>query len=138
MGVWLVATALFHLYTATVGILQPRLQRGTHLLLLLPMVFLLYPATKKSPRDRFTVVDVILAVLSVLPSLYLIVYNDSLNMRFERVDPFDDHSDSSWDHRHSFAFGIYKTCSCSSNGDIIGLNDGICLYRTLPTWDFLQ
>ncbi|MGB9901265.1 MAG: TRAP transporter permease [Pseudothermotoga sp.] len=87
VGVWLVATALFHLYTATVGILQPRLQRGAHLLLLLPMAFILYPATKKSPKDRFTVLDVILAVLSVIPSVYLIVNNNALNMRFERVDP---------------------------------------------------
>lgn len=87
VGVWLVATALFHLYTATVGILQPRLQRGAHLLLLLPMAFLLYPATKKSPKDRFTLLDVIFAALSVLPSLYLMIYNNSLNMRFERVDP---------------------------------------------------
>ncbi|MGJ8455545.1 TRAP transporter permease [Pseudothermotoga sp. U03pept] len=87
VGAWLVATALFHLYTATVGILQPRLQRGTHLLLLLPMAFLLYPATKKSPKDRFTIFDAILAVLSTVPSVYLIIYNNSLNMRFERVDP---------------------------------------------------
>jgi len=87
VGAWLVATALFHLYTATVGILQPRLQRGTHLLLLLPMAFLLYPATKKSPKDRFTIFDAILAVLSTIPSVYLIIYNDLLNMRFERVDP---------------------------------------------------
>ncbi|MEJ5229567.1 MAG: TRAP transporter permease, partial [Pseudothermotoga sp.] len=87
VGAWLVATALFHLYTATVGILQPRLQRGMHLFLLLPMAFLLYPATKKSPRDRFTVLDTILAVLSAIPSVYLMIYNNSLNMRFERVDP---------------------------------------------------
>ncbi|HEY8541126.1 MAG TPA: TRAP transporter fused permease subunit, partial [Pseudothermotoga sp.] len=87
VGVWLVATALFHLYTATVGILQPRLQRGAHLLLLLPMAFLLYPATKKSPKDRFTVLDITLAILSTIPSLYLMIYNNSLNMRFERVDP---------------------------------------------------
>ncbi|MDK2871538.1 MAG: hypothetical protein PWQ16_890 [bacterium] len=87
MGVWLTATALFHLYTATTGVLQPRYQRGIHLLLLLPLAFLLYPATKKSPRDRFTLLDSLFAFLSLFPPLYLIVFNDALNLRYEFVDP---------------------------------------------------
>lgn len=87
VGGWLVAATLFHLYTATVGILQPRLQRGFHLLFLLPVAFLLFPATKKSPKDRFTVYDVLLAVLSMLPPIYLVLNNNVLNMRFEFVDP---------------------------------------------------
>ncbi|KAF2957109.1 C4-dicarboxylate ABC transporter permease [Thermotoga sp. Ku-13t] len=87
VGGWLVAATLFHLYTATVGILQPRLQRGAHLLFLLPASFLLFPATKKSPKDRFTLSDALLAILSTLPPIYLILNNTSLNMRFEFVDP---------------------------------------------------
>jgi len=87
VGAWLTATALFHLYTATVGVLQPRLQRGAHLLLLLPLAFLLYPATKRSPTDRFTLLDSILALLSLFPPLYLMMFNDVLNVRFEFVDP---------------------------------------------------
>ncbi len=87
VGGWLLAAPVFHLYTAATGILQPRLQRGAHLLFLLPMAFLLYPATKKSPKDRFTVVDVILAVLAMFPPLYLMINNDALNMRFEFIEP---------------------------------------------------
>lgn len=87
LGGWLVAATLFHLYTATVGILQPRLQRGMHLLFLLPAAFLLFPATKKSPKDRFTIFDVVLAVLAVVPPIYLMLNNDMLNMRFEFIDP---------------------------------------------------
>lgn len=87
VGVWLTATALFHLYTATTGVLQPRYQRGIHLLLLLPLAFLLYPGTKRSPKDRFTILDLLLAVLSTLPPLYIIIFNDVLNLRFEFVDP---------------------------------------------------
>ncbi|MCS7233513.1 MAG: TRAP transporter fused permease subunit [Synergistetes bacterium] len=87
VGAWLVATALFHLYTATTGVLQPRYQRGVHLLLLLPLAFLLYPATKRSPRDKFTLSDAFLAGLSLLPPIYLIIFNDALNTRFEFVDP---------------------------------------------------
>jgi TRAP transporter 4TM/12TM fusion protein len=87
LGGWLVAATLFHLYTATVGILQPRLQRGAHLLFLLPAAFLLFPATKKSPKDRFTIFDVILAILAALPPIYLMLNNNMLNMRFEFIDP---------------------------------------------------
>ncbi len=87
VGGWLVAATLFHLYTASVGILQPRLQRGAHLLFLLPASFLLFPATKRSPKDRFTFFDALLAILSTLPPIYLMLNNASLNMRFEFVDP---------------------------------------------------
>lgn len=87
VGGWLTATALFHLYTATVGVLQPRYQRGIHLLLLLPLAFLLYPATNRSPKDRFTLTDLSLAVLALVPPIYLILNNDALNVRFEFFDP---------------------------------------------------
>jgi TRAP transporter 4TM/12TM fusion protein len=87
VGGWLVAAALFQLYTAATGIMQPRVQRGIHLFFLLPVAFLLYPATKKSPKDRFTALDILLAVLSAIPPIYLIVANEALNMRFEFVDP---------------------------------------------------
>ena len=40
IGAWLVALSLFQLYTATVGIFQPRIQRGIHLLFLLPAAFI--------------------------------------------------------------------------------------------------
>ena len=84
---WLVAIVLFHLYTATFGILEPRLQRGIHLLFLLPVAFLLFPATKKSPQDRITITDAILAALAVFPALYILIEADRLNLRFEYVSP---------------------------------------------------
>lgn len=87
VGGWLVALVLFQLYTATYGILEPRLQRGIHLLFLLPAAFLLYPATKKSPRDRITITDAILAVLAVIPALYILIEADRLSLRFEYVAP---------------------------------------------------
>ncbi|GBC63236.1 C4-dicarboxylate ABC transporter permease [Desulfonema ishimotonii] len=87
VGGWLVTLSLFQLYTAFFGIMQPRLQRGTHLLFLLPAAFLLFPATKKSPRDRIPLTDVALAILALLPPLYVIACNDALNLRLEFVDP---------------------------------------------------
>ena len=87
VGIALVAVALFHFYTAVFGVFQPRIQRGIHLLVLLPMAYLLYPATKKSPKNRPSVLDVICAVLAVIPPIYLMVMNDVLNLRFELFDP---------------------------------------------------
>lgn len=87
VSICLVGVALFHLYTAIFGVFQPRIQRGVHLMVLLPMAFLLYPATKKSPKDRPSFLDVIMAVLAVIPPIYLMIMNDALNMRMELFDP---------------------------------------------------
>ncbi len=86
LGVWLAIISSFQLYTAFFGIMQPRIQRGIHLLFLVPAAFILFPATKKSPTDRVTTLDIVLALLALLPPIYLIIYNDPLNMRLEFID----------------------------------------------------
>ncbi len=86
-GIWLTAVSVFALYTATFGIMQPRIQRGVHLLFLLPMAFILFPASKKNLSDRIPVYDWILAFLALMPPLYLIFFNDAMSSRFEFVDP---------------------------------------------------
>ena len=78
-----VSVALFHLYTAATGVLEPRLQRGFHLLFLIPLAFLLFPMTEKSPQDRVPWYDWIWSVLAALPSLYVILDKDNLNERWE-------------------------------------------------------
>ena len=86
-GIWSAAIAVFILYTAVFGIFQPRIQRGIALLFLLPLGFIFYPATKKSPTERPSVLDWVLAIASMLPSLYVIVFNNNLNMRMVTIDP---------------------------------------------------
>ncbi len=83
----LIGVALFHLYTAVFGVFQPRIQRGVHLMILLPMAFLLFPATKNSPQDRPSVLDGILAVLAVVPPVFIMIANERLNLRFAMLDP---------------------------------------------------
>jgi len=87
IGAWLVALSLFHLYTATFGIMQPRVQRGVHLLCILPLTFLLFSGGKNADRDRIGLTDVTLACLSLLPPLYVILANDQLTMRLSFIDP---------------------------------------------------
>ncbi len=87
IGAWLVAVSVFQLYTASVGIYQARIQRGIHLMFLLPAAFLLFPARKKSPPGKIGVLNTILAALAVLPPLYIVINADRLTERLEFVDP---------------------------------------------------
>jgi TRAP transporter 4TM/12TM fusion protein len=74
--------AVFHYYCAGFGSPEPRTFRGLHLAMLLPFVFLLYPAWKKSPRSRPSVVDLLAAALCLTASLFTVYHADRLNQRF--------------------------------------------------------
>jgi len=86
-GLWLTVVSVFALYTATFGVMQPRIQRGVHLFFLMPMAFILFPANKRSTSNTIPFHDWILAFLSLLPPLYLMMNNDSLSMRLQFIDP---------------------------------------------------
>ena len=88
-GAWLVIISLFQLYTATVGIYQPRIQRGIHLLFLLPAAFVLFPLFgPKAGKDsgKAGAVDWIMAAVSALPPLYIVLCHERLTERLEFVD----------------------------------------------------
>ena len=76
IGAWLVIISIFQLYTATVGIFQPRIQRGIHLLFLLPAAFVLFPAFKKQVHEKVGIFNWILAGLSIFPPLYIIYFHE--------------------------------------------------------------
>jgi len=87
IGAWLVTIALFQLYTAFFGIMQPRFQRGIHLLFLLPIAFILFPANSKSPKDRMTIFDGLFAFLAILPPLFIMLSDERLTYRLQFIDP---------------------------------------------------
>jgi len=86
IGAWLVIISIFQLYTATVGIFQPRIQRGIHLLFLLPAAFVLFPAFKKQVHEKIGIFNWILAIISIFPPLYIIYFHERLTERLEFVD----------------------------------------------------
>jgi TRAP transporter 4TM/12TM fusion protein len=86
-GLWLTVVSVFALYTATFGVMQPRIQRGVHIFFLLPMAFILFPASKRSTSNTIPLHDWVLAFLSLLPPLYLMINNDYLSMRLQFIDP---------------------------------------------------
>jgi TRAP transporter 4TM/12TM fusion protein len=82
-----ICASIFQMYTSAFGILEGRLQRGTHLAFLLPLVFLLFPTTKKSASDRFSKLDMFIAVIALIPSIYLVLNNSRIVQRWEHVTP---------------------------------------------------
>lgn len=77
----------FHVYTAIAGVYRPFVQRGVHLLLLLPLAFVLYPSRKGTSPDRVPGYDLFLAGLAILPSLFIILQSSRIEDRLEQADP---------------------------------------------------
>jgi len=75
--------SLFHLYTAGFGILPPMQQRVFHLGLILFLVFLVFPATTKSPKDKVPWYDIILAITALAINIYIFFIYDSIAYRFD-------------------------------------------------------
>lgn len=80
------AASLLHLYTSGYGTFEPRTQRGLHLLFLLPLIYILFPATSKSPKDRPSFLDVIASTLCFLGPAYIVWNAERLNFRLVGID----------------------------------------------------
>ena len=81
-----VIASLFHFYTSGYGSFEPRIQRGLHLLFLLPLMYILFPATSKSPKDRPSLLDVIGSVFSFLGPAYIVLNAERLNFHLIGID----------------------------------------------------
>lgn len=89
-GVWALAFnltamgfSLFYLYTSGFGLVSTQSNRGVYLMLTSVLVFLLYPAHRRSPTDRPSVIDLILVALTVMSIGYWI--NQYVSYAFFRV-----------------------------------------------------
>jgi len=77
----------FHLYTSIFGSFEAYLQRNIHLAMVLPLAFILYPMTKKSPYNSVPFYDWILGALATLPGLYVVFDYEAITSRIIQVDP---------------------------------------------------
>ncbi|CEP68403.1 TRAP C4-dicarboxylate transport system permease DctM subunit [Moorella glycerini] len=64
--------ALYHLYVAGFGSTSAMILRSFHWTFISALAFLLYPANKKSPRNKPTLLDIFLAVVSLIVGLYVV------------------------------------------------------------------
>lgn len=85
-----VVLSLFHLYTAGFGTLPMVKQRSVHLALVLFLVFLCFPRSKKhSSRLKMSADSVILAVLGFALNMYVFVRFDQIAMNSGIMNPID-------------------------------------------------
>ncbi|WP_337995696.1 TRAP transporter permease [Oleispirillum naphthae] len=80
--------SLFHLYTAFFGLLPAIQQRSFHLALVLPLIFLLYPAREGSPKDKPSTVDWALAGTITACSLYVFVFYEEVSVNAGMLDDY--------------------------------------------------
>ena len=66
-----IAMSLFQLYTGLAGELPGSKQLSVHLSFALVLCYLCFPRSKKSPRDRISVPDILLSVVAGATALYL-------------------------------------------------------------------
>jgi len=76
--IWLVTVlsvglALFHLITSFTGPFITLQHRALHTGVIMALVFLLYPFRKKSPQQRVTSIDLLLAILSIATIVYIFI-----------------------------------------------------------------
>ncbi|WP_366656967.1 TRAP transporter fused permease subunit [Fodinicurvata sp. EGI_FJ10296] len=60
----------FYLYTSGFGLVSTESNRGVYLMLTSVLVFLLFPATRRSPTDRATIVDLVWIAAAVITITY--------------------------------------------------------------------
>lgn len=83
---WGTCASLLHLYTSGYGTFEPRIQRGLHLLLLLPLIYILFPATKNSPKNRPSILDALASLFCFAGPAYIIWNAERLNFHLVGMD----------------------------------------------------
>lgn len=82
-----ISAALLHLYAASFGVFPLRVMRSMHLIFLLPICFVLFPASKKSSAKKPSVFDLLLVVLSIIVGLYVMINYSYLQSRWTLTTP---------------------------------------------------
>ncbi len=85
--VYVLLMGVFHLFTAEAGNYEAFLQRTIHLAWVLPLAFVLYPMTSRSPMDRTPLYDWVLAALAAVPGIYSMLHYSEIAERIQQVDP---------------------------------------------------
>lgn len=82
-----VVSAMFHIYTAYFGVLQPRYQRSIHLGFIMPLAFLLYPMRKQNVDQNPSMLDYALSLISFFVFyVYIMINMERFQWRWQFVD----------------------------------------------------
>jgi TRAP transporter 4TM/12TM fusion protein len=90
VATWLIAMSLFHLYAASIGVLTTNIQRTWHVMFAMVAIFLLYPFRPGgAKKNAFSIIDLLLAGLSIVLNGYLLLFFDRIVMRGAKVTPME-------------------------------------------------
>lgn len=84
-----ISWSIFQLYTSGFGVLEAIKQRAVHLMFVLVLAFLLYPARKGAPKTRPSLPDLFLAALSIFINMYLVLQWNNIAMRGGRLTDYE-------------------------------------------------
>ena len=87
MFVYIVLVGLFHIYTSVFGNFEAYLQRSLHLSMILPLAYIFWPPFKKAAKGKVPFYDWILAVLCLLPGIYIALNYWAITTRIVQIDP---------------------------------------------------
>jgi TRAP transporter 4TM/12TM fusion protein len=73
--------SLFHLYTAWQGTLPTLMHRSIHVAIIMSLVFILYPASKKSKKDKPVLLDWMFSIISLALGAYIIFGYNAIVLR---------------------------------------------------------
>ncbi len=76
-----IAFSCFQVYTALFGVFDAMIQRSIHLSFGMALIYLLYPTSKKWPRDKLHPLDLVLAVVGAAVPTYIIINYSQLVLR---------------------------------------------------------
>lgn len=80
---------LFFLYQGGFGVISPEANRGVYVGITVFLCILIFPATKKSPKNKITVLDAILAALALITTGYFVYMYPQMAYRIGFVTPLD-------------------------------------------------
>ncbi len=85
--IYIILVGIFHIYTAVTGSFEAYLQRTLHLMLVLPLTYVLFPIKASAPKDRVPWYDWILGFVSMIPGIYGASTYEAIVYRIQQVDP---------------------------------------------------
>jgi len=80
---------LFFMYQGSVGVIAPEINRGVYVGITIFLSVLLFPASKKSPGNRITVLDAILAIAALVTTGYFMFMYPQMANRIGFVTDLD-------------------------------------------------
>lgn len=82
--------SVFHIWVNTFGVMPGIYRNAVHMGFVLILIFFLYPFPKRRPQ-RFSTLDIILAVLSAVVALYILLFEEELHLERASVPIMRDY-----------------------------------------------